>query len=81
MDEIKTASGKSYRSDLCAQVPGMGLMYIRVVGVPLAEAAGVFGNPAETVTLYYNGVYISGYTKLDALIPEGDAIRVALRKE
>lgn len=81
MDELKTASGKAYKSDLFAQVPGMGLLYVRVLGVPLAEAAAVFGSPAETITLFYNGTYISGYTKLDALIPEGEAIRIALRKE
>lgn len=81
MDKIKTASGKVYDSDLCAQVPGMGLLYLRVIGASLAETAAVFGDPAETARLFYNEVYFAGYTRLDALIPEGDAIRVALRKE
>lgn len=81
MDKLRTATGKIYSSDLCANVPDMGLLYVRVLGVSLAEVATVFGNPGETVTLFYNDLYISGYTKLDALIPEGDAVRIALRKE
>lgn len=81
MDKIKTASGKLFDSDLCAQVPGIGLLYLRVLGTPLATAAMVFGEPAETEVLYYNDVYFSGYTRLDALIPEGNAVRIALRKE
>lgn len=81
MDKLTTASGKTFDSDLCAQVPGMGLLYVRVLGKPLTEIATVFGNPVETVTLFYNDLYISGYTKLDALIPEGNAVRIALRKE
>lgn len=81
MDRIKTASGRIYHSDLCAQVPGMGLLYLRVLGVPLATVASVFGNPAETERIYYNDLYFSGYTRLDALIPEGDAVRIALRRE
>lgn len=81
MDKLKTASGRTYDSDLCAQVPGLGLLYLRVLGVPLATVAAVFGDSAETEQIYYNDLYFSGYTRLDALIPEGDAVRIALRRE
>lgn len=81
MDRLRTASGKQFECDLFAPVPGMGLLYVRVVGVAISTAAAVFANPQETQTIWHNDLYISGYTKLDALIPEGNAIRVALRKE
>lgn len=81
MEKIITATGKQFDCDSVATIPEMGIAYIRVLNADLPTVASVFGNPNETVQLWYEDVYISQHTKLSALIPEGNAIRVNLKKE
>lgn len=81
MDSLKTASGKTFRCDLFAPLPEMGIVYLRVSGGTLAEIADVFSNPNETIRLWYGREYLAQYTKLDSLVPEADTVRVCLRKE
>lgn len=83
MDKIKTATGKEFDTDYVATIPTPPMAYIRILNTPLATVATVFSNPMETMQLYYNGAnaYIAQHTKLTAIIPEGDAIKVALAKE
>lgn len=83
MDKIKTATGKEFDTDYVATIPSPPMAYIRILNTPLTTVAAVFSNPAETIQLYYSGVnaYIAQHTKLTALVPEGNAIKVILAKE
>ena len=81
MDTVKTASGKTFNSDYIATIPYPARAYIRICGVSLAQAAEVFGNREETVQLWHGEHYLAMYTRLVALVPEGDAIKVVLAKE
>lgn len=81
MEKLITATGKQFDCDSMVMIPEMGIAYIRVQNVDMATIATVFGNPAETMQLWYEGQYIAQYTKLTALIPEGTTIRVNLKKE
>lgn len=81
MEKLITATGKQFDCDSVATIPEMGIAYIRVRNVDMPTVATVFGNPAETIQLWYEGQYIAQHTKLAALIPEGNTIRVNLKKE
>lgn len=81
MEQLKTATGKIFRSDYLAVIPNPSQAYIRIMGESLATVATVFGNSSETVQMWHGDTYLSGYTHLIAIIPEGDAVKVALGKE
>ena len=81
MDTIKTASGKTFETDYFNPCPPVGQVNLRILGASVAQVAAVFSNPAETVQLYCGNQYIAYYTKLVALVPEGNAVRVVLGKE
>ena len=81
MDKLKTATGKEFDCDYFNPFPPVGQVNLRVLNTPLATVATVFSNPNETVQLWCDGVYASQYTKLVAIVPEGNAIRVVLGKE
>ena len=85
MDKLKTATGKEFDCDYFNPFPEAGQINIRVLGKPIVYVADVFSNKEETIQLYYgsemNVHYESGYTKLIAIVPEGNAIRVVLGKE
>ena len=61
--------------------PPANQVNLRVLGVSLVEAATVFSNPAETVQLWWEKQYLAQHTKVVAIVPEGDAIRIVLGKE
>lgn len=81
METLKTARGKEFRCDYFNPMPTFGQVNLRVLGADLATVASVFANSAETIQLWYAGQYAALYTKLIALVPEPDAIRVVLGKE
>ena len=81
MDKLKTAPGKEFDCDSFNFAPTLNRAYIRVSHLSLVTAAEVFSNPAETVQLWYGDQYLSQYTTLLSIKPEGNAIRIALRKE
>ena len=81
MDDLKTASGQAYPCDYFNPSETNRQLNLRVVGMTVVSAAAVFSNPEETIALQYVGTYASGYTKLVAMVPEWDAIRVVLGKE
>ena len=78
---MKTATGKTFESDYLAVIPNPAQAYIRICGVTLVEAAAVFGNRNETIRLWHGNTYLAMYTKLVALVPEGDAVKIVLAKE
>ena len=81
MDNLKTASGQAYPCDYFNPSETNRQLNLRVVGMTVVSAAAVFSNPGETMELQYGGTYAAGFTRLTAIVPEGNAIRVVLGKE
>lgn len=81
MEKLTTASGKAFDCDYFNPSQATNQCNLRVLNTPLATVATVFSNPAETAQLWCEGEYAAQYTKLIAIVPEGDAIRVVLGKE
>ena len=81
MEKVITATGKRFDCDYFNPFPPAAQINIRVLGASLMEVASVFGNPAETVQLWWDQLYLANHTKLIAIIPEGDAVRIVLGKE
>lgn len=81
MDILKTATGKEFDCDYFNPFPPVGQVNLRVLNTPLAIVATVFSNPNETAQLWCDEQYAAQYTKLVAIVPEGNAVRVVLGKE
>lgn len=81
MEKLTTATGKNFDCDYFNPSQATNQCNLRVLNESLVTVATVFGNPAETVQLWFEGEYAAQYTKLIAIAPEGDAIRVVLGKE
>ena len=81
MDILKTATGKEFDCDYFNPFPPVGQVNLRVLKTSLATVATVFGDTSETVQLWCDRQYAAQYTKLVAIVPEGNAIRVVLGKE
>ena len=81
MEKLKTATGKEFNCDYFNPFPQAGQINIRIIGEPLTTVAAVFGNPSETVQMWCKNQYVAQHTKLIAIVPETDAIRVVLGKE
>lgn len=81
METLTTATGKTFACDYFNPSQATNQCNLRVLNTPLATVATVFNNPAETVQLWCDGVYAANYTRLVAIVPEGDAVRVVLGKE
>lgn len=81
MEQLTTATGKKFDVVSFTRLSVPEQLYIRVVNSTLVNVVTVFSNPAETVQLRFEGEYAAQYTKLVAVIPEGDAVRVVLGKE
>lgn len=78
---LTTATGKTYNCDYFNPSEATKQLNLRIIGETLIHVAGVFSNPIETVQLTCEGIYAAGFTGLVAIVPEGNAIRVVLRKE
>lgn len=81
MDDLKTTSGKTYPCDYFNPSETNRQLNLRVVGMSVVSAAEVFSVPEETMALQYGGIYAAGFTRLVAIVPEGNAVRVVLGKE
>lgn len=81
MEKLKTATGQEFDCDYFNPAPQFGQVNLRTVNVSLTTVAAVFSDPAETAALKCSGMTAEGYTKLVAIVMEGDAIRVVLGKE
>ena len=81
MEKLKTATGKEFDCDYFNPFPPVWQLNLRVLNTPLATVATVFANPSETAQLWCGEQYAAQYTKLVAIVPEGNAIRVVLGKE
>lgn len=81
MEKLKTATGKMFDVDYFNVFAPAKQVNIRILNSNLVEAATIFGNPAETIQLFYEKEYLAQHTKVVAIVPEGNAIRVVLGKE
>lgn len=81
MEKLITATKKEFECDYFNPFPPAGQVNLRVLSVSLVEVATVFGNPAETVQMWYGDQYLAHHTKVIAIVPEVDAVRVVLGKE
>lgn len=81
MSKLETATGKTFDVDYFNPFAPAAQVNIRVLNSNLVEVATIFGNPAETVQLFYGKEYLAQHTKVVAIVPEGNAIRVVLGKE
>ncbi len=81
MDKLKTATGKLFDCDYLSAIPAPEQTFIRICNLPLAQVATIFSNPSETIQLWYGDNYLAHYTRLIALVPEHNAIKVVLGKE
>ena len=81
MEELKTATGKMFDVDYFNVFAPAKQVNIRILNSNLVEVATAFGNPAETIQLFYEKEYLAQHTKVVAIVPEGNAIRVVLGKE
>ena len=81
MEKVTTATGKTFDCDYFNPFAPAAQVNIRILNSNLVEVASVFGNPAETVQLFYEKEYLAHHTKVIHLAPEGEAIRVVLGKE
>lgn len=79
--KIKLASGKEMECDYMGHSEIRRQANIRIKNTSLPEIAMTFSNPAETSQMWFESDYIAGFTKLMAIIDDGDAIRVVLGKE
>lgn len=79
METITTATGKQYETDYFVPM-GDDAISFRVLGVNAATAATVFFNKTETVQLWHGEEYYANYTTVLAMIPEGKAFKIMLRK-
>lgn len=81
MEKLITATGKEFSCDYFNPCRPIGQCNLRVVNEQIATVAAIFSNPSETVQLWCEKQYVANYTRLVALVPESDAIRVVLGKE
>lgn len=81
MEKLKTATGKEFACDYFNPAPAIGQTNLRVLNTSIANVAQIFSDPNETVQLWCEDMYAAQYTKLVAIVPEGNAIRVVLGRE
>lgn len=78
---MRTATGKEIECDYFNPCIQTGQCNIRVLGLTVIEVAEIFSTPSETEEMVCEDLVASGYTRLVAIVPETDAIRVVLGKE
>ena len=81
MDKVKTATGKEFDCTYFNAFQPLEEVNISILNASFATLATVFSDPKETVQLWYMDQYLAHYTKLIAIVNDGDAIRVVLGKE
>lgn len=81
MGKCVTSTGKSFLCDYFNPCEITKQLNLRVLDATIVQVSEVFSNKAETVQMWCDGVYAANFTRLVAIVPEGDAIRVVLGKE
>ena len=81
MDYLTTATGRKMPCDYFNPNQPVPQVDIQISGVSIADAAAIFSDRLETEQLWYGKQYLAHYTRLVAIIPGYDSIRVVLGKE
>lgn len=81
MEKVITATGKKFDCDYFNPSTVFNQTNLRVLNESIANVAVTFSDPNETIQLWCGTTYASHYTKLVAIVPENDAIRIVLGKE
>ena len=81
MLKIKLATGREMECDYMDHSEIHRQANIRIVNTSVAEVATIFSNPVETAAMWFGKDDAAGFTKLLAIIDDGDAIRVVMGKE
>ena len=80
MEYLTTTNGIKVQTDMVVNLPSPNILYIHVKGMSFADAAKLFSDEKEMWMLKYGNREYCGY-KLDAIINEGETIRVNMKKE
>lgn len=80
-EKLITATKREIDCDYVTVNSSQKKVYIQVSNVSLIEVASIFGNPAETVQLWFGNLYLAYYTRLESIMPGVRSIRVVLGKE
>lgn len=80
MDKLVTKSGKTFDCDYFNPFPPVNQINLRVLNSTISEVAQIFSDPTETSHMLCGGQHASNYTSLVAIVPEGTAIRVVLKR-
>lgn len=81
MDELITATGRKIPCDYFNPNQPVPQVDIQISGISVSEVASIFSDRRETEQLWYGNQYLAHYTRLVAIIPDSDSIRVVLGKE
>ena len=81
METITTAKGKTFETDMVSVISSPERAYIRITNASLTVVATVFGDKTETAAIQYGSRILNRYTRLVAIVPEVDAVKVVLGKE
>lgn len=81
MDELITATGREYQTDYLVTIPKPAMLFVRIFSDDIDAVREVFQNQEETAVLTYAKKEYEGYTILDSIVDEGDALKVVLKHE
>ncbi len=80
MDTLEMATGRILAVEYVATIPEPPRAYVLLSDSTLVEAAQIFGDSAETELMIYADHRLEGYTRLIALSPQNEGIRVSLAR-
>lgn len=78
MTKLETATGKEFETDYFAEHEPSQSIYFRILNAELNTVTEVFRNPEETAVLSYAGKEYSGFTTVDRIEQQSDAIKLRL---
>lgn len=80
-EKLITATKREISCDYATVNSSQTKVYLQISNISLTEVVAIFGNPVETVQLWFGDLYLAHYTRLESIMPTSGSIRVALRKE
>lgn len=84
MDELRTATGRIFRTNYVVTCPQPQMLFIRILlgeEDTIESIEAVFKNPTETSVITYAGHNYEGYVKCKGVTNEGNnVVKVRLRK-
>ena len=81
MDYLTTATGRKLSCDYFNPNQPVPQVDIQISELSVSETASIFSDRRETEQLWDGKQYLAHYTRLVAIIPDSDSIRVVLGKE